>query len=639
MLKESELHTLTELHNPIWVYDVERFRIHWANEQALAFWEADSDEELFSRDFRENMSDAIYALLKEDLKGYQLGKEQTQWWTLFPKGHRKEVYCHYSGVELNDGRVAMLCQIVVTKDLLETELSIHSSTTIASLWSSDMKLKSANPMFKDIYGEDISHFSELFFSERSANDVWNSVRNMREYETDMFLPTPDGDRWHNLQIRMNTGQNGTSFVLRQYDITDRKQSELHHKKLAIVDSLTQLSNRYGIIKQLEELMDNIPQFSLFFIDLDNFKTINDYYGHSQGDNLLVAVAGRLLHRFPDALGSARLGGDEFLLVHPRVSTEELDEIGHEMIAALSEPFYLDDLGELQIGASVGIARYPDDGSSVDLLLRHADAAMYKAKHRGKNNYVYFSKRISDEISRRNTIRKLLPSGISNDEFSVKYHKINNAIKSELSFVEALPQWESSELGYLGLDEFIPIAESSGMVSLLRHITLEQSINNLKSYTDEHVKLLINVTPVELQSSSFVRSLSELLAIAEFPPERLLLEMRVSSQPVNVNLIIDKLTSLREMGVNIGIGRFGNGYSCLSYLHKLPLTHIRLASGLVDEIQHGSLPAVQAVIAMAKQLKISVLAEGVQSREVAELLISAGCVDMDFDLNRNLVLAG
>jgi diguanylate cyclase (GGDEF)-like protein len=627
LLTENSLDALKSLHNPIWVYDVELFKIRWANDQALLFWEADSEEELYSRDFKENMSEAIYTLLSNNLVEYRHGHEHTQWWTLFPKNKRKEIYCHYSGIELSDGRMAMLAQVVVTRELLETELSLHLSTTTVSLWDAQGQLKSANPMFTDLYGKSLSQFSELFFSQRQADEVWESAFDNNEYEVEIFLPTPLGEQWHYLNLRVNQTLHGDVLIVRQFDVTERKQRELHHKHLAIVDPLTQLKNRYGVLQQLEGFAAKGLPFSLFFIDLDNFKTINDYYGHEQGDKLLRALADRLRFRFSRSLSIARLGGDEFLLVD--ACDVELEQIANQLISAVSEPFNLDVLGDLRITASIGIANFPSDGESVDAILRHADAAMYEAKGRGKSTFVYFSQNISNGIKRRHQMRQLLGKAISQHEFQIVYLPVVDTQTQLLFGVEAQLQWNSPELGVIKPSEYMPVAEENGMTSTLEYYALEKSCQQAKEWINisssdfGSLILMIDISIRQLSCNEFISSIKELFNANRMNPKHVMLQV-AGSQHLDNELVLKGLVQLRDIGLKIALCGFASNNTSFTLLHRLSVTHLKLDAKIIAQLDKGTRPVVKALLSMAQSMDIKVMAEGVSRQEQLDILNEMDC---------------
>jgi diguanylate cyclase (GGDEF)-like protein len=626
LLTENSLDALTSLHNAIWVYDVELFRITWANNQALVFWEADSAEELYCRDFKQNMSEAIYTLLSNNLAEYRRGHEHTQWWTLFPKNKRKEIYCHYSGIELNDGRVAMLVQVVVTRELLETELSLHLSTTTVSLWNAHGHLKSANPMFSDLYGDSLNQFSQLFFSKRRADEVWKKVFENNVYEVEVFLPTPHGEQWHYLNLRVNQTLHGDVVIVRQFDVTERKQRELYHQHLATVDPLTQLKNRYGVLQQLEGFEAKGLPFSLFFIDLVNFKLINDHYGHEQGDKLLRALADRLRFRFSHALCISRLGGDEFLLVD--ASDVELEQVANQLISAVSEPFNLEMLGDVHITASIGVASFPSDGESVDAILRHADAAMYEAKGRGKSTFVYCSQNISNAINRRQQMRHLLGKANLQHEFQIVFSPVVDTATQTLFGVEAALQWNSPEIGLIQPLEYMPVAEEKGMTSLLEQYALEKSCQQVGEVDRSHndagpMTLMVSISARQLSSQKFISSIQSLLETNQLVPSNVMLQV-TGSQYLDNELVLKGLVRLKDIGVKVALCGFASNNTPITLLPRLSVTHLKLDANIIAELERGTRPVVQALLSMAHSMEVKVMAEGVSRKKQLDILNELGC---------------
>lgn len=246
MLDERDIGTLSIQTNPVWVYDVEEYRICWANQAAVELWEAASLEALLRRDFKPTMSDAIFELLKDNLKQYQQGKEHTQWWTLYPQEVQKEVYCHISGIRLEDQRVAMVVQVISGQPVLGSELSESPSTITASLWDKHGYLKSANPLFLEAYGGGLTHFNELFYSTEEAQRLWKRALNEREYETELYLPTPSGKQAHYLQLRVNQSKAGNLMVLRQFI----KYEEAADKHVCSAEGAPHLPHRQQQMRQL-----------------------------------------------------------------------------------------------------------------------------------------------------------------------------------------------------------------------------------------------------------------------------------------------------------------------------------------------------------------------------------------------------
>ncbi|RVU32617.1 putative bifunctional diguanylate cyclase/phosphodiesterase [Neptunomonas marina] len=626
MYKERDLNALTDLHNAIWVYDVQKYRIHWANVQALDFWESESLDELCQRDFRENMSDAVYALLEGDLDNFRDGAVYKQWWTMFPRGIRKEAYCCFSGIELADGRAAMMVQSLVTKDLLETELSVHSAATVASLWNLDGALMSANPMFTDLYGKELDRFEALFSSAAQAKELLAAVREEGHIERELFLPTPNGGRWHNVQLRINRNSRKPLFAVRQNDITERKQTEIYHRHLAIMDPLTGLLNRYGVMKRLESLAEDQQEFSLFFLDLDNFKTINDFYGHEKGDRLLKALADRLQYRFDGAMAIARLGGDEFLLIHPDVQLADVERLGDQVLQAVREPFDITGLGMFTVTASIGAARYPQDGGAVDAILRHADAAMYQAKGHGKSRIEYFSRSMTDAIHQRQVMRSTIAKAFESRALSLQLAPLA-ALDGNLSsaYVGELI-WHSDKLGNLSPDTFYPIAEENGMMIQLYLHQFELAREQLATWRakGKQSQLMLKVSLRQLQNDSFVSSALQQLDEAPELAPRILLELVDADDLVDIDCAVEVMQRFSQRGVQFALGGFCSGGTPLTLLYQLPLTHIKLDKQIVDDLDKGGLPIALSLLNIASQLNLKTMAEGVSDADQEQTLKKLGC---------------
>lgn len=310
-LDERLLKTMDVLHTPIWVYDIEHHHIFWANSAALSVWEATSLDELCSRDFSADMATAIDLLLQRYLGDFQQGRSYNEWWTLSPKGVKKQIYLRLSGIQLA-GRLMMMTEAVLDSDTLYQESSLATGDTLACLFDSHGVFESGNYHFEMCFGHQIAKLSQVF----SGNDdsFYQKLSRLDEVVTEGECRTLKGMRWFQYQFRYI--QQGARILLTMRDITDRKLEELEHRHLAWHDSLTGLLNRYGLMKSLEAYCGLGERFALVFMDLDNFKLVNDNYGHKAGDRLLERVAGRLKQICPRDVELARLGGDEFTALVP-----------------------------------------------------------------------------------------------------------------------------------------------------------------------------------------------------------------------------------------------------------------------------------------------------------------------------------
>lgn len=406
-LDERLLNGMDVLHTPIWVYDIRHHHIYWANRAALSVWEASSLGELQSRDFSADMAQAIDLLLQRYLGDFQQGRSYSEWWTLSPKGVKKQIYLRLSGIQLA-GRLMMMTEAVIDADTLYQESSLATGDTLACLFDNQGQLESGNHHFDMCFGNQIRYLSQLF----SGNDeaFYQKLSRLDEVVAEGECRTLKGMRWFQYQFRHI--QQGAQILLTMRDITDRKLEELEHRHLAWHDSLTGLLNRYGLMKSLEAYCGLGGRFALVFMDLDNFKLVNDNYGHKAGDRLLERVAGRLKQICPRDVELARLGGDEFTALVPLShSSDRAQEVADLMLSQMTKPLQLSGVPEVTIGGSIGIAIYPDDADDGDNLITRADMAMYQAKQMGRLRWQRFTPSMQQTLHRKLTLKQFLAKAI------------------------------------------------------------------------------------------------------------------------------------------------------------------------------------------------------------------------------------
>lgn len=405
-----------------------------------------------------------------------------------------------------------------------------------------------------------------------------------------------------------------------------------NKKLAResdIDSLTGLYNRKFFFEELKTRIkkDNEP-FSVFFIDLDRFKVINDIHGHIMGDLVLQAIAKRFQVRECDKCRFARFGGDEFAVIYNSVDLKELEEAGTRINDFISEKILIDDF-EFRLEASVGIARYPEDAKSANELLKYADIAMYHAKNQEQvGKYVIHSDQFAAKVGRRNYVELLLKDAEFSD-FELYYQPQFNSITKELIGMEALVRWNHDEEGFISPAEFIPIAEEIGIIKTLSDWVFETGIKQIKVWNEQFNKdyiMSLNISPVSLDSVVFLPNLIKLLEETQVKPEWVGFEITEHSAMATATQMEEFLTSLSGLGVQISIDDFGTGYSSLSYLKRFDVDVIKIAKELIDYIEtdHNDLLIVKAIIMMTEGMGLETLAEGVESQGQLDLLKELNC---------------
>lgn len=447
-----------------------------------------------------------------------------------------------------------------------------------------------------------------------------------------------------IRIQFSPGEDGNLMIAIVQDITERKQNEDRMRQLAYYDSLTGLPNRALLTEQLTQMLEyatrNQHKLAVLFIDLDNFKRINDSLGHTVGDALLQEVSARLLtcirqsdlvSRYVDTtteISVSRLGGDEFTVVLNRIENTEVAAIvAKRILNTLSRPMMLKD-HEIVVTPSIGIALAPLDSDSVENLLKHADTAMYHAKNTGKNNYQYYSSTMNASGLQRLTLESELRKALKSQELIVHYQPQVNIETGTIMGAEALVRWQHPKHGLLSPDYFISVAEEMGIVIELGQQVLTHACQQMKKWLEQGVtikKIAVNLSSLQFNQPDLIGSIRKTLEATGLSAQYLELELTESIIMKNLESTIRTLEELRSMGVSISVDDFGTGYSSLSYLKRFPLNELKIDKSFIIDIDTDTHNAgiVTAIIAMAKSLGLTIVAEGVETHNQLNYIRSAG----------------
>lgn len=418
------------------------------------------------------------------------------------------------------------------------------------------------------------------------------------------------------------------------DITERKQYEDEIKFQANHDALTGLPNRRMFNEDLTNLLEKAKmessQNAIMFLDLDRFKYINDTLGHDVGDLLLIEVSIRikmLLKISHKCANIYRLGGDEFTILLPHYNAEDSEAFAKDLLEQFKSGFLVDGC-EHFITPSIGISVFPNDGYDVNTLIKHADTAMYHVKERGKNNYQLFTSEMQQHFYRKLMIEKKLRSALDNKEFELYYQPIMDMNTNKIIGMESLIRWNNEILGQVTPDEFIPIAEETGMIIPIGQWVMDTAIEQNVLFQKESCKPLvmsINVSVRQLLEPTFVESLKNTIENNSIDATYIILEI-TESIAMYAESMIEKLYEIKKLGIRLSMDDFGTGYSSLSYLNKYPLDSLKIDKsfviGMNREVENKAL--VRTIIAIAKQLDLKVIAEGVEGDEEYHFLSEIGC---------------
>lgn len=501
----------------------------------------------------------------------------------------------------------------------------------------------ANPAFERITGHPAAEvtgrpWSILLGSEPAAAqpaEVQAALREQREGHAVLRGRRRDGVAfWGDLHVAPVRDIDGsvTHFVGVLNDVTDshRYQQELEHQ--ATHDSLTDLPNRNLLRDRIQQALVFGDRYghsvAVAFLDLDNFKLVNDGLGHAVGDQLLKRVAERLIQALRATDTVARLGGDEFVLVMQYASKEHIASHLQRLLQAIAAPFAIEGR-EVYATFSVGVAVYPEDGRDPDTLLKNADAAMYKAKAQGRNNFQFFTSDLNAQASERLDIATELRRALEREELLLHFQPQVELASGRVVGAEALVRWQHPTRGMVSPAKFIPIAEETGLIGAVGDWVLRHAAAQSQAWRKAGlppVVVAVNLSARQFRDTRLADKVREILAEMELSPKSLELELTEGSLMHNPEEATQMLRQLKDAGYRIAIDDFGTGYSSLSYLQRFPLDKLKVDAAFVRELPENqdSVAIVLAVISMGHSLGLKVIAEGVETAQQLEFLRQNGC---------------
>ena len=481
----------------------------------------------------------------------------------------------------------------------------------------------SNKNIKELFNKE--QYQQLISSNKSV--VNGEIINSQIYIKDRF----DNDKYfHVNQFLLHRSQEkliGTIFT----DFTAQKLTEKKLDKLAHYDLLTNLPNRALFYDSLNNSISKAKRkdkkIALMFIDLDNFKTINDTLGHDYGDLLLKEVSKKLksILRTEDVV--SRLGGDEFTVILDPIEDNTFPSfVAQKIIDELSKPIKLkDEMG--YIGSSIGIAIFPDDAKDIDTLIKFADMAMYRAKESGKNRYRYFTSEMDEDAREKMELTNDLRNAVLNNQLKLYYQPIIDVKKNQIALFEALVRWEHPRYGLISPESFITLAEEGGFMVKIGKWILQEACQQIKRIENRgyNIKIAVNISSKQLTQNHLEQTIKEIVKQSGIDPNNLELEVTEGFLMENIKKVEQTLSNLKDFGIGIAIDDFGKGYSSLSRLKSLPISKLKIDKSFVNDIveNEDDRKIILVIIALAKGLGLDIVAEGVETKEQLDFLKKNG----------------
>jgi diguanylate cyclase (GGDEF)-like protein/PAS domain S-box-containing protein len=630
-------------------YEAHTEKCRFANRR-YAEYNGWTPETILGKTVREAVGDAAWQAIAPFIERATAGHATTYTRELtLPDGQKRMIEVdlrpHVDGASVLRGAFVLINDITenwradqATRDSEERMRKFVAATNEGIAFHKDTLITDVNDALMRMAGysrdEMVGHVTLEFVPAAWHQTVLDYISAGREDPYECALIHRDG---HEFPVEMVAktmpfgGETCRLVVVR--DISARKEAQARIEFMALHDPLTQLPNRAYLTERLNSILALARRregaTAILFIDLDNFKTVNDSLGHAVGDALLVEIARRITAAVRGADVVSRLGGDEFLVVLSDIaSSEDAARVATKLIDAISSVAAIDG-NKLSVSPSIGISVFPADGDTADELIRHADAAMYHAKESGRSNYQFFVPALFERAVEALTRERELREALANNEFTLHYQPKRNRTDGAIVGLEALVRWQHPARGLIGPTDFIGFAETRGLIAGIDRWVLQTACRQLKAWHDEgclRVPVAVNLSAVEFKQRDLVREISAVLATTGLAAHYLEIELTESVLMDRDSHVLETLMALGSMGVGLTIDDFGTGYSSLGYLKRYPINKLKIDRCFVSEVTgEGHDGAITtAIIQMARSLKLQTVAEGVETPAQMAALHDMGC---------------
>ena len=636
-----------------WQFDIQTEELWWSDEMYRIFgFEPDAFPPTFQR-FLDSVHPEDQNVTREAIdRAVKDGKPYSfDHRIILPNGKDRVVHERAEVLRDTDGKATSIISTVqdVTnrkrseESLLKLTRAVEQSPASVMIIDRDGRLEYVNPKFVEVTGyeaEEVVGKNPLFIESGYPtgdhyDDLWMTITSGKEWHGELHNKKKNGEMfWEYASFSPIKSSDGTitHFLVTKEDITVRKEYEDRLLRQANFDDVTGLPNRVLAMDRLSQALVSAHEHgrmvAIMYIDLDRFKKVNDTLGHAAGDQLLQEMAQRFTACVHESDTVARLGSDEFLIVLTLDNTTHVETQAQEILDACTTAFMLDG-HEVFVSATIGMTVYPDDGANPHVLLRNADAAMYQAKERGRNTFMFFTPEMNQEAIQRLELETQLRHAMEREEMELHFQPLVKADTGELVGAEALLRWKGEELSQVWPQQSIMIAEETGLIVPLGEWVLRNACKIAKSWQDEYskpIRIAVNVSSRQFTEGNLVELTKSILDEVGLQPELLELEITeglLLSDDPETDIIMNQLSA---MGVRLSIDDFGTGYSSLSYLKRFPFDVLKIDRAFIQDVttEPEDAALTRAIIAMAQGLGLKVIGEGVETEEQLAFLCAEGC---------------
>ncbi|MFN8830167.1 MAG: putative bifunctional diguanylate cyclase/phosphodiesterase [Labrys sp. (in: a-proteobacteria)] len=630
-----ELSHMDRLKTPAWIFDIDRSRVYWANKAALQVWRAKSMAELVARDMGADMSNSVALRLRQYQEDFiRSDVSFAELWTIYPEGQPVTLRVIYSGIRLPDGRMAMFCEGLVDaakapETLRSAEALLHTQMMI-SLYNEDGRPLYQNPAARGTVESFTGTLADRFADPADFDSLYRTLVKKGEAREVIRVRTTKGIRWHEITARAcrDAVTGAPAFLTSEVDITDLKETESKAAFLAYHDVLTGLPNRTSVLREFPQMIDRARRagesVGVLFIDLDRFKAINDTLGHSAGDEVLIEVAKRLERIVGSSGMVARLGGDEFLVVLQSKTNTRFEQVASAILSALGTS--IDVKGRaLVVSPSIGLSVYPDNGDTLDTLMKFADLAMYRAKEDGRNCFRYFSKNLQDQVYARVELESEILRAIRLEEFQLFYQPRLSTNTMRIVGAEALIRWVHPEKGLIPPSSFIPMCEETGLIEHVGEWVMMTAAAQQVQWRDRgfDLNMSVNLSPRQFRNGELAQKVADCLQATGCRPDALEFEITESMIMSKDDRVSSVIADLSALGVRLSIDDFGTGYSNLAMLQDFPVDCLKIDRSFISGLAKNRAIA-DMIVSLAKLMGMKIVAEGVETAEQLTWARAKGC---------------